>query len=68
MSEITDVDARAQALARRIVGDVIKIIHGNKLKRFKDGWSPLDGANWDRWTVYSDREVAENFTLESEVL
>lgn len=66
MPELSPVDARAQALARRIVGDVIKTAHGNKLKRFKEGWSPLNGAHWDRWTVYSDREVAENFTLESE--
>lgn len=66
MSGLNPIDARAQSLARRIVGDVIKTIHGNKLKRFKDGWSPLEGGHWDRWTVYSDREVAENFTLESE--
>ena len=45
------------------VGDVVTTIHGNKLRRFEDGWSPLNGAHWDRWTVYTDDELATNFAL-----
>ena len=45
------------------VGAVVETIHGNKLRRFEDGWSPLKGAHWDRWTVYSDAELVANFAL-----
>ncbi len=45
------------------VGAVVTTIHGNKLRRFEDGWSPSEGAHWDRWTVYTDDELAANFTL-----
>jgi hypothetical protein len=47
----------------RDIGTVVTTIHGNKLRRFEDGWSPLKGAHWDRWTVYTDDELAANFTL-----
>jgi len=59
------IESRLNAIARLVEGDVVTTIHGNKLKRFEDGWSPLEGAYWDRWTVYSDREVAESFPLEN---
>jgi len=45
------------------VGAVVTTAWGNKLKRFEDGWSPLVGADWDRWTVFSDYEVQHGFTL-----
>ena len=45
------------------VGTVVTTIHGNKLRRFDDGWSPLKGGHWDRWTVYSDDEMRRNFRL-----
>jgi hypothetical protein len=45
------------------VGTVVTTIWGNKLRRFEDGWSPLEGAHWDRWTVYSDAEVRRHFHL-----
>ena len=45
------------------LGTIVTTIHGNKLARFGDGWSPLKGGHWDRWTVYTDAELAQNFTL-----
>jgi hypothetical protein len=45
------------------LGSVVKTVWGNGLRRFGDGWSPLNGAHWDRRTVYTSREVARNFTL-----
>lgn len=47
----------------RPIGTVVTTIHGNKLRRFTDGWSPLEGGHWDRWTVYTDAELAANFRL-----
>lgn len=46
-----------------IIGTVVTTIHGNKLRRFENGWSPLSGAHWDRWTVYTDEELDANFSL-----
>lgn len=44
------------------VGSELRTSHGNRLRLFQDGWSPLNGAHWDRWTVYSDWEVWTNFS------
>lgn len=41
----------------------VTTIHGNRLRRFEDGWSPLKDGHWDRWTVYTDDELAANFVL-----
>ena len=48
---------------RTRIGTEVTTIHGNRLRRFKDGWSPLEGANWDRWIVYTDEELVKNFIL-----
>lgn len=45
------------------IGTVAHTIWGNKLKRFYDGWSPLEGVHWDRWTVYSDQELEKLFVI-----
>ena len=44
--------ARELQFAGYPVGTVVETIHGNKLRRFDNGWSPLEGAHWDRKTVY----------------
>lgn len=43
------------------VGSVVSSFWGNRFRKFANGWSPLDGAHWDRWTVYSDAEMAKNY-------
>lgn len=48
-----------------LIGTVVTTIHGNQLRLFGDGWSPLSGAHWDRWTVYTDAELMASFTLAS---
>lgn len=53
------------ALSALPVGSVVRTTHGSRLRKFDRGWSPLDGAHWDLWTVYSDHEVAHNFTVEA---
>lgn len=46
-------------------GDMLTTRHGNKFKKFSDGWSPLEGGHWDRWTTYTNRQLVEAFgTLE----
>jgi hypothetical protein len=43
------------------VGSVVATHWGNQFRKFKDGWSPLNGAHWDRWTVNTDRQMTLNY-------
>lgn len=45
------------------VGSVVTTAYGNALRRFDDGWSPLRGGHWDRWTVHASKVVAREFRV-----
>ena len=45
------------------IGAIVRTGLGNEFRRFSDGWSPRNGAHWDRWTVYTSDELRKNFNI-----